>query len=142
MEPQPLDILPWLYPFRMLDRMVELDPHRKVVTVKRISAGDPVVAGDGAGGVGFFPSVLVLEALSQSAALLFRLSYGADAAAGSPMLGHLKASFTGAAAPGDTLELTVIAIKMTTRGGIFSGAARVEGVVIAEAELGFGVASS
>ena len=41
-------------------------------------------------GDAYFPSVLVLEGLSQSAALLFRLSYGPKALSGAPLLGHLQ----------------------------------------------------
>lgn len=134
----PLALLPWTAPFRMVDRMIECVPHSRVVTLRRLSAGDALFEGADPESVAF-PSVLVLEGLNQSAALLFRLSYGDDAAGGLPMLGHLAASVHGAARPGDTLEFTVTAVKMTRRGGIFSGSARVDGKIIAESEMGFGM---
>lgn len=137
-EPDPVALLPWAHPFRMLDRMVECVPHRKVVALRRVTAGDSLF--DGAEvDVHALPAVMLLEGLSQSAALLFRLSYGDEAAPGLPMLGHLQASLRGSARPGDTLEFTVTALKMTRRGGIFAGTARVDGDVVAEAEMGFGV---
>jgi 3-hydroxymyristoyl/3-hydroxydecanoyl-(acyl carrier protein) dehydratase len=56
------------------------------------------------------------------------------------MLGHLRASFGGAGArPGDTIEYSVRALKMTSRGGLFAAVARVGETTLAEAELGFGV---
>jgi 3-hydroxymyristoyl/3-hydroxydecanoyl-(acyl carrier protein) dehydratase len=81
----------------------------------------------------------VLEGLSQTAALLFRLSYGPEALRGAPLLGHMPSVAQGGARPGDTIEYAVRAIKMTSKTGIFSGVARVDGAMIAEAELGFGV---
>ena len=131
-------ILPWTYPFVMLDRVVRCVPHETAVTVKTVTAGDPVMPrGDGSDL--WFPSVMILEGLSQSAALLFRLSYGPDALAGVPMLGFLKAKLRGAARPGDTLEYTVHAVKMTSKSGVFTGVARVGEKRIASGELAFGV---
>lgn len=124
-------ILPWSHPFRMIDRMLDCVPHRSVVTCKQVSADEHVT--------GCFPSCLILEGLSQTAALLFRESYGAEALSGAPMLGHLKAKIRGDARPGDTLTFTVTAIKMTSRNGVFSGVARVDARVVAAADLAFGV---
>lgn len=137
-EPDLHAMLPWAHPFRMVDRMVECVPHERVVSWKRVTAGDSLLDG-GDTDTGFFPSVLVLEGLGQSAALLFRLSYGPDSLSGAPLLGHLVATLPGAARVGDTIEYTVTATKMTSRGGLFRGVARVDGNVIVESELGFGI---
>ena len=131
-------LLPWSHPFLMVDRMLDCVPHERVVTLKRVTAGDALAESGDWDGL-HFPATLVLEGLSQSAALLFRLSYGPDALSGAPMLGHLSATLAGAPQPGDTIEYTVRAIKMTSRAGIFAGVARVDGVEIATAELAFGV---
>lgn len=135
------ELLPWSYPFLMVDRMVNCIPHESAVTSKQVTASDSVPPG-GEAGDGCFPSVLILEGLSQSAALLFRLSYGPKALSGAPLLGYLKAKFRGSARPGDTLLYTVSAIKMTSRSGVFAGVARVGSTVIAAAELAFGVSAS
>ena len=128
------ELLPWSYPFLMVDRMVQCVPHVSAVTCKQVTAGE---AGDGG-----FPSVLILEGLSQTAALLFRLSYGPEALAGGPLLGYLKARFRNCAQPGDTLLYTVTAIKMTSRRGVFAGVAHVGAKKIAATELAFGVSAS
>ena len=140
-ETDPSAILPWSYPFRMIDRMVGCVPHESAVTEKSVTAGDPVMP-HGGSLEPTFPSVLVLEGLSQTAALLFRLSYGADALSGAPLLGYLTAKLRGSVRPGDTLVYTVTAIKMTSQRGIFSGVARVGSTVIASTELAFGVSPS
>jgi 3-hydroxyacyl-[acyl-carrier-protein] dehydratase len=134
-------ILPWSYPFRMIDRMVLCVPHESTVTEKTVTAADPAIPRDGSMEPAF-PSVLVLEGLSQSAALLFRLTYGAEALSRAPLLGYLKARLRGCVRPGDTLVYTVTAIKMTSKRGIFSGVARVGSTVIASTELAFGVSES
>ena len=133
-------ILPWSYPFRMIDRLIRCVPHDSAVTIKAVTADDPVMRRDAAEQP-CFPSVLVLEGLSQSAALLFRLSYGPEALSGAPLLGYLKARMRGAVRPGDTLTYTVTAIKMTSRRGVFAGIARVGTTVIARTELAFGVSA-
>ncbi len=133
-------ILPWSYPFRMIDRLVRCVPHESAVTTKAVTADDPVMPREAAAQP-CFPSVLVLEGLSQSAALLFRLSYGPDALSGAPLLGYLKARMRGSVRPGDTLTYTVTAIKMTSRRGVFAGIARVGTTVIARTELAFGVSA-
>lgn len=134
-------VLPWSHPFRMVDRMIECVPHRSVVTLKRVTAGDSIF--DGAdSSTSHFPSVLVIEGLGQTAALLFRLSYGPGSLDRMPLLGHLNATIHGAAEPGATIEYTVTAVKMTTRGGIFRGIARADGATIVESELGFGLGST
>jgi 3-hydroxyacyl-[acyl-carrier-protein] dehydratase len=134
-------MLPWSHPFRMIDRMLEYVPHERALTCKQVTAGDSVL--DGADGLReFFPSVLIVEGLSQTAALLFRLSYGPESLSGAPLLGHLRAKVRGEARPGDTLLYTVTAIKMTSRSGVFSGVARIHERVIVAAELAFGVGTS
>ena len=127
-------LLPWSYPFLMVDRMVNCVPHVSAVTCKQVTASE---VGDGC-----FPAVLVLEGLSQTAALLFRLSYGPEALSGAPLLGYLKAKFRKPAQPGDTLVYTVTAIKMTSRRGVFAGVARVGATTVAATELAFGVGAS
>jgi hypothetical protein len=85
--------------------------------------------------------VLLLEGLSQSAALLFRLSY--DVSTNElPLLGFLKASLAEQGArSGDRVTFDVRSVKMTRSGGIFEGLAKIEGgATIAEAELAFSAA--
>ena len=128
------ELLPWSHPFLMVDRMVSCVPHEAAVTCKQVTASE--AAG------GCYPSVLILEGLSQTAALLFRLSYGPEALSGAPLLGYLEAKFRRGARPGDTLLYTVTAIKMTSRRGVFAGVAHVGATRVAATELAFGVGAS
>ena len=132
-------LLPWRPPFLLIDRMLDCDPHRRILTVKNVSAGDPVLGGLASRQTGF-PSVLLLEGMSQSAALLFRLSLGESVSGTFPLLGFLKASFERRQAlPGDRIEFDVRALKMTRAGGVFEASAAVSDGPLAEAELAFAV---
>lgn len=134
-------LLPWGHPFLMVDAMQECVPHERVVTVKRVCATDPMVVGHEPDSAAF-PSSMVLEGLSQSAALLFQLSYGPIEASRVPMLGYLEATVGPPARPGDTITYVVHAVKMTSVSGIFRGVATIEGATIAQAQLAFAVPAS
>jgi len=156
MNDDPVLSLPWRQPFLMIDRMIECIPGRRIVTVKAITGEDGMVRGYDAGGL--FPGALVLEGMSQSAALLFLLTYPelapyyrGDPVGGGrreggpvgkdgrrlPMLGLLKARIRDLARPGDSIVYRVASMKMLRGSGMFRGVARVDGRTIAEAEMSF-----
>jgi len=126
-------LLPWRQPFLMVDRMKECVPHERIVTLKNVTCDDAIAPGSE------LPGTMVLEGMSQSAALLFQLSFGAIAPGRVPLLGSLKATWHAPARAGDVILFAVRAIKMTSTMGIFTGSALVEGSPIAEAELAFAV---
>jgi len=130
-----LSLLPWRHPFLMIDRMIECEPGDRIVTRKDVSAGD-AVSGGGEGD-GWFPGMLMLEGLGQSAALLFRLSRREWVGKPLPMLGFLKADLNGSAEPGQSIRYEVRSLKMTGDGGVFEGQALLHGKVIAEAQFAF-----
>ena len=134
-------LLPWDPPFLMIDRVLEWVPHKHILTLKKI-AGDDLMALAHRPGCAVLPGMMVLEGMSQSAALLFQVSFGRVALAELPLLGHLKATFPGAATTGEEIAYDVRALKMTKTGGVFEGTARVEGRSIAEAELAFAMVKS
>ena len=130
--------LPWKQPFLMVDRVVACVPHRSIVTSKHVTCDDSMSVEGGESGREL-PGVMIIEGMSQSAALLFQMTYGALATGRVPLLATLKASWERPARPGDILTYTVEALKMTSRMGLFSAVARVDGASIASAELGFSV---
>lgn len=132
-------LLPWRAPFLMIDALVECTPGASITTRRLVTAADPVVAGDrAAAGGGSFPAALLLEGLSQSAALLYRLSYDDAATRTLPMLGFLAATIHASARAGEELRFEVAATKMTRLGGVFRGTAfGGRAAKLAEAELAF-----
>lgn len=141
MDPEKLrSLLPWRHPYVTIDRVLECVPHRHIVAAKAL-IGDDMVTLAHTPGHAVFPGVMLLEGLSQSAAVLFQLSYGKIPPEKIPLLGFMKATFSGGAAPGDEVAYDVRAVKMTSTSGLFRGTARVAGKAVAEAELAFAVAA-
>jgi len=91
------DRLPQVPPFRFGDRVLEIDPPRRCVTLKIFSAGEALLEGSGA-----VPASLMIEALCQSAAFL-----PGDAAPGRGLIVRIEgAEITGEAKIGDRLVMT------------------------------------
>ena len=64
-----LTLLPHRYPILLVDRVLELEPHKSIKALKNVSINEPYFQGH------FptrpvMPGVLILEALAQTAALL------------------------------------------------------------------------
>jgi 3-hydroxyacyl-[acyl-carrier-protein] dehydratase len=134
------ELLPWRYPFVMIDRMIECVPHEHIATEK-------VVDGTDLAGVSHrrrqhgFAGAMVLEGMNQSAALLYQMTYGKFEPEKVPLLGYLTAEFHHSAAPGDSIRFEVRAVKMTPTHGLFEGEAQVGGRTLARSELAFAVVS-
>lgn len=93
-----LGLLPHAYPFRLLDRVLELDVSRGV-GIKNVTAGEALMAERQSG---TFPDVLVVEALAQLSGLI--LNY--DKEGGTAVLAQIKTMrFSRAASAGEVLRL-------------------------------------
>ncbi len=128
-------LLPHRYPFLLVDRVVELDPGKKLVAYKNVTANEDFFNGHFPGQL-VMPGVLILEALAQAAALLAYKSTGYDPR---EMLSYLMgidgARFRRPVVPGDRLTLTVEVLRV--KGPIWKqrGEASVDGQLAAEAEF-------
>ena len=131
-----LQYLPHRYPFLLIDRVLECEPGKRIVALKNVTINEHFF-------VGHFPhhpimpGVMIIEALAQAAAILsFRtMSHKADQRLIYYFVGIDGARFKRPVVPGDALTLEV-ALKRRARSlWLFSGVARVNDVVAAEAEL-------
>jgi 3-hydroxyacyl-[acyl-carrier-protein] dehydratase len=126
--------IPWRHPFLLVDRVLDCVPGERIRTLRAVTANDPLTR-FGEGGASL-PSLLLIEGMSQSAALLYDASYP-DRAAELPLLGFLSARLHAAARPGDAVVFEVESIKMTSTGGLFRATAAAGGSSLADAELAF-----
>ena len=71
-------MLPHRYPFLLVDRVVEFEPHKRVLAYKNVSINEPFFQGHFPGHP-VMPGVLVIEALAQAGGVLTQLSHGGSA---------------------------------------------------------------
>jgi len=131
-----LQHLPQRYPFLMIDRVKEVEPGKRIVAVKNVSANEPHFQGHFPGRP-IMPGVLILEAMAQAAGLLVFLAQDIKPDADSVYyyVGIDNARFKRPVVPGDVLEIEA-AMERFLRGiGRFSCVARVGGQVVAEATI-------
>jgi 3-hydroxyacyl-[acyl-carrier-protein] dehydratase len=137
-------LLPHRYPFLLVDRVVELEPNKRVLAYKNVSCNEPFFQGHFPGHP-VMPGVLVVEALAQAGGLLTQLSNratsaaAADAGQAPDKLYYLvkidAAKFSKMVVPGDRLELEVT-LKRTIRNmALYAGIARVDGEQVACADI-------
>jgi 3-hydroxyacyl-[acyl-carrier-protein] dehydratase len=128
--------LPQRYPILMVDRVIALEPARRIVALKNVSANEPYFVGHFPGRP-IMPGVLILEAMAQAAGILVFRSDGSRPDANSVYyyVGIDDARFKRPVVPGDQLELEVLFERQLRSIYRFSCTARVAGEVAAEARI-------
>lgn len=130
-----LSRLPHRYPFLLVDRIVELVPGESVHAIKNVTAAEPHFQGHFPDRP-VMPGVLILEALAQAGGVLALETTG-ESIEGRLVLfrGIDRAKFRKQVVPGDQLHLHVRILRRRRNLWSLEAEARVEGEVVAEAEL-------
>jgi len=128
------ELLPHRYPFLLVDRIIEIVPRVSIVGIKQVSMGDHFFQGHFPGAP-VMPGVLIVEALAQVGALLALREIEDRARKLVLFSGIDNARFRAPVVPGDTLRLEVTALRIGSRVQRMRGEAKVDGRVVAEAEL-------
>ncbi|MDF1607338.1 3-hydroxyacyl-ACP dehydratase FabZ [Hoeflea sp. YIM 152468] len=132
-------LLPHRYPFLLVDRIVSIDGDTSAIGIKNVTANEPHFTGHFPENP-IMPGVLIVEGMAQTAGAIC-----AKAAGGGKNLVYFmtidNAKFRKPVVPGDRLEYHVEKIKQ--RGNIwrFHCEAMVDGVKVAEADIGAMLAS-
>jgi 3-hydroxyacyl-[acyl-carrier-protein] dehydratase len=130
------EMLPHRYPFLLVDRVIAFEHGKRLTAIKNVTFNEPFFQGHFPGHP-VMPGVLVIEALAQASGALVQLSVAKDP--NQPALFYLvkidKARFSRTVVPGDQLVLEVEQKRMLRRMGLFWGQAKVDGEIVAEAEL-------
>jgi 3-hydroxyacyl-[acyl-carrier-protein] dehydratase len=129
-------LLPHRYPFLLVDRVVELEPDKRVVGVKCVTANEQFFTGHFPGHP-VMPGVLIIEALAQCSALMVLGGLPAEKRAGKVIyfMSIDGAKFRKPVVPGDRLELHCQMLRF--KGALIKtrGEAKVDGQVVAEGEF-------
>ena len=119
---QVLKYLPQRYPILMIDKVKELDPGKRIVALKNVSANEPHFQGHFPGRP-IMPGVLILEAMAQAAGVLVFSAEGAarpDDRSVYYYVGIDDARFKKPVIPGDQLELEAVSYTHLTLPTIYS----------------------
>lgn len=128
------EILPHRYPFLLVDKIIELDPRKKIVGIKQVTINEHFFCGHFPD-TPVMPGVLIIEALAQVGAILALREFD-DRANKIPFFSGIeKARFRRPVVPGDTLYLEVTAIRIGSKVQKMRGEAKVDGILVAEAEI-------
>ena len=128
-----MEMIPHRYPFLMIDRVVDIVPGVKATGVKNVTINEPFFAGH------FperpvMPGVLIIEAMAQTAAVFVVHTLGPESEGKLVYFMSVDgARFRKPVEPGDQLHVEVT--KQRSRGNVwkFTGKAKVDGNLVAEA---------
>ena len=127
-------ILPHRYPFLLVDAIVEMEPHKRIVGIKNVTSNEPFFLGHFPGWP-VMPGVLIIEAMAQTGGILLvhdvpnkenKLLY---------LVAIDEARFRRPVVPGDQLRMEMKALAWRASFCKLSGKATVNGEVAAEATL-------
>jgi len=129
-----LKIMPHRYPFLLIDRILDLEPGKKVVALKNVTINEPFFQGHFPGHP-IMPGVMVLEAMAQAGGVLLLHAIEHPETKVVYFMGIDKAKFRAPVMPGDQLrfELTMNAFRRNTCK--MSGKTFVDGKIVASADF-------
>ena len=104
-------ILPHRYPFLLVDRVIEVDPDKRIVALKNVSINEPFFTGHFPAAP-VMPGVLTIESMAQAGAILGLLEKKADLTRTLVyFLGIDEAKFRRPIVPGDQMRIVVEVIR-------------------------------
>ncbi len=132
-------LLPQRFPFLMIDKIIEFEPGKRIISIKNITGNEVFFQGHFPEEA-IMPGALILEAIAQTSLIYFKLIQDDSKPNNTPILfAGIKARFLKPVVPGDVLKIEMTPIKIISTGGIMEGVAKVDGSVVTKAELTFSV---
>jgi 3-hydroxyacyl-[acyl-carrier-protein] dehydratase len=129
-----LGCIPHRYPFLLIDRILELEPKRRIVALKNVSINEPFFQGHFPAAP-VMPGVLIIEALAQAGAVLILRDVAEREKRLVYFTGIDEARFRRTVVPGDQLRLSLEVVNLRARAARMRGTATVDGQLAAEATI-------
>jgi beta-hydroxyacyl-ACP dehydratase FabZ len=129
-----MQYLPHRYPLLLVDRIIEIEPKKRIVGLKNVSVNEPFFQGHFPGHP-IMPGVLIIEAMAQTAGVLSMQMVDDPASKVIYFMSIDKAKFRHPVHPGDQLRLELEVLKIRVPVMKFEGRAFVGERKVAEAQL-------
>jgi len=129
-----MSVLPHRYPILLVDRVLEIEPKKRIVAIKNVTINEQIFLGH------FperpvFPGVLLIEGMAQAGGLLLLHDLPDRAGKLLYFAGIEEAKFRRPVVPGDQVRYEIEVLRLRSTFGKVSGKALVDGEVAAEAIL-------
>ena len=132
-------ILPHRYPLLLVDRIIELEPDRRIVGVKNVTFGEHHLS-PGLGERPALPSTVLIETVAQVGAIMI-LAKPENRDKLIFFLGIEWARFRRPVHAGDVVVIEAVVKRLRSRMGLFEGTAKVDGQLVAEGAMTYALGS-
>jgi 3-hydroxyacyl-[acyl-carrier-protein] dehydratase len=131
-------ILPHRHPFLLVDRVLELEPDKRVLAVKNITINERYFIA-GPGGVPTLPASILTEAMAQAGGILI-LSKPENRSRIVYFMGIDRVRYRRPVVAGDQVHLEGEVVRLRAKMGTLKGRALVDGKVVCEGQMTFALA--
>ncbi len=130
-----MQMLPHRYPFLLVDRVIDIRGDEFGIGIKNVTINEPQFQGHFPGNP-IFPGVLLIEGMAQTAGVLCIAATSSSQPKSVFFLTIDNAKFRKPVVPGDTVEFHMTRTNRRKNMWWYHGEAKVNGVTVAEADLG------
>jgi beta-hydroxyacyl-ACP dehydratase FabZ len=129
-----LSVLPHRYPFLLVDRVLEMEPRKRIVALKNVTINEQVFLGHFPGRP-VMPGVLLIEGLAQAGGLLLLHDMPDREGKLIYFMGIEEAKFRRPVVPGDQIRYELDVLRLRSVHCKLAGKVLVDGQVVAEAVI-------
>jgi beta-hydroxyacyl-ACP dehydratase FabZ len=129
-----LSVLPHRYPFLLVDRVLEMEPRKRIAAIKNVTINEQVFLGHFPGRP-VMPGVLLIEGLAQAGGLLLLHDMPDREGKLIYFMGIEEAKFRRPVVPGDQIRYELEVLRLRSVHCKLAGKVLVDGQVVAEAVI-------
>lgn len=129
-----MDVLPHRYPFLLVDRVLEIEPEKRLVGIKNVTINESFFQGHFPGHP-IMPGVLIVEGMAQAGGMLLMDHFDDPGSKVVYFVSLDGVKFRRPVVPGDQLRYELEMLQFRGRRCRMRGEAYVDGVLVCEAEM-------